>query len=74
MDYEQKTNLEKALFSQTWNKKISKAVVIAVEEGKRRPVFNKKPSPLMLAVAKEKFKKINLESKPSENIGEGEGE
>ena len=70
MNYEHKTNLEKALLSQTWNKSLTGAVVDAIEEDLKKPKTKKAPSMLQLAIAKEKKKEF--QSGP--NISEGSEE
>ena len=70
MNYEHKTNLEKALLSQTWNKSLTGAVVDAIEEDLKKPKAKKAPSMLQLAIAKEKKKEF--QSGP--NISEGSEE
>ena len=58
MNYEQKSNLEKALLSQTWNKNLAKAVVSSIEAELLKAKPQKAPSALQLAVEKEKGKQF----------------
>ena len=58
MNYEHKSNLEKALVSQTWNKHLAGAVVSAIEEDLKKPKPKPEPSPLQIALIKEKGKQF----------------
>ena len=62
MNYEQKSNLEKALISQTYNKSLVGEVVNAIEENLKRPKPKQEPSALKIAIEKEKGR--NFESRP----------
>jgi len=62
MNYETKSNLRKALISQTWNKNLATAIVNAVEEDLRKPKPKAGKSMLQLAIEKEKGKKKDLKS------------
>ena len=56
MNYEHKSSLEMALLSQTWNKKLTGAVVTAIEEELKKPKPKKRPTMLEIAIEKEKGK------------------
>ena len=56
MNYEHKSNLRKALISQTWNKRLASAILNAVEEDLKRPQPQKGQSNLQLAIEKEKIR------------------
>lgn len=58
MNYEHKSNLKKALISQTWNKPLAGAVINAIEEDLKQPKKKAEPSILQLAVEKEKSKSV----------------
>ncbi len=54
MNYEHKSNLQKALLSQTWNRDVVAAVVTAIEEEIKKPKAKTMQSPLQIAIKKEK--------------------
>ena len=58
MNYEHKSNLKKALISQTWNKNLAGAVINAIEENLKRPQPKGEPSALQIAIEKEKGLKV----------------
>ena len=66
MNEEEKLNLEKAIISQTWNERLAKAVVSAVEGEASKPKRKKETSALQRAVEMEQGKK----SKPAQEYGE----
>jgi len=70
MHPEHKSNLEKALVTQTWNKNLSRELMTAIEEELKKPKKEKKLSALQLAVQKEKGEKV----KSSPNSSEGSEE
>ena len=62
MNYEQKSNLEKALISQTYNKSLAGAVVNAIEEDLKRPKPKQEPSALKIAIEKEKGRSVDSQT------------
>ncbi len=70
MDPEQKSNLEKALISQTWNKSLTRTLVAAIEKGLQKPKETKKLSALEIAVRKEKGRKFSSRPYNSEDSDE----
>lgn len=70
MNYEHKTNLQKALISQTWNEVLASKIVTAIEENLRKPKPSKGPSMLQIAVEKEKGKTHKLQTYNHEDAEE----
>ena len=70
MNYEHKSNLKKAIISQTWNKNLAGAVVNAIEEDLKKPKPKEEPSSLQIAIEKEKGRKF----KPGPDTTEGADE
>ena len=70
MNYEQKSNLEKALISQTYNKRLAGAVVNAVEKDLRRTKPKDEPSALKIAIEKEKGRSFKSRPDTSESLEE----
>ena len=70
MNHEHKSNLEKALLSQTWNRQLAKAVVMALEKYLKKPKEKKAPSILQLAVEREKGNQPKFDSGTSESFEE----
>ena len=58
MDNEQKSLLEKAIFSQNFNKHVANALVSAIEEDLKIPKVKKARSTLQIAIENEKGKKF----------------
>ena len=54
MNYEHKSNLKKALISQTWNENLAATIVNAIEEELMKPTPKAGKSMLKLAIEKEK--------------------
>ena len=65
MNNEHKSNLEKALVSQTWNKHLAEAVVDAIADNLKRPKSKEKPTVLQIAVAKGKKQYDKRQTKKS---------
>ena len=63
MNDEHKSNLKKALMSQTWNKKLMLAVVDAIEDDLKKPKTKESSSDLKTALNKEKGLKSLTENK-----------
>ncbi len=68
MNHEHRSNLKKALLSQTWNTALAGAVLQSIEADQEKPKLKKAPSALQLAVQEEKGKQF----KSSAEISEGE--
>ncbi|MDP6834284.1 MAG: hypothetical protein QGG94_03905 [Prochlorococcaceae cyanobacterium ETNP1_MAG_9] len=58
MNHEHRSNLKKALLSQTWNNALTSAVLQCIEADLQKPKQKKSPSALQLAVEGEKGRKF----------------
>ena len=66
MNYEHKTNLKKALISQTCNENLTSKLVSKIEENSKKPKQKIGPSLLQLAIEKEKGKSSKSKTYNSE--------
>ena len=62
MNLEHKSNLRKALLSQTWNQSLAAEVIHAIEQGLKTPKPREAKSAIQLAIEKEKKNRFRSRS------------